>query len=317
MFKEILKIIPRLETKDLAGMENSLNKRFGKVAKKFGGGIKMAIKGGLIGMGLGLIEKILNPLKETQEAIDKILKGTDDIVTNATMFGTTAGKLFKMQQLANAAGVDPDDLYKVISRFQTSVAQAKADPTKQTAVRNFTQYDDTLEGFFAFIQSLQKMDQGSQNLAQYEVFGERQILKMADFLQQDFAKLTKMIGAKSAETYTPALTKLAGLSDLNDALSSKRNLEDVLTKGQVVNKGMIYDRDRAEREQLKRENARIRSYSDLQNISNATDKMLTLFEQGIAMVGKLVAQFSGFATKVEGFINDAKKSRLFRGLFGG
>jgi hypothetical protein len=46
MFSEILKIIPKLDSKDLANMERTLGIRFARVAKKFGGGIMSVLKGG-------------------------------------------------------------------------------------------------------------------------------------------------------------------------------------------------------------------------------------------------------------------------------
>ena len=209
-------------------MEKSLTTRFGRIAKKFGKGLVATLTGGgVAGLALGLIDKLLNPLKETQEAIDRVLAQGDDVVTNAKQFNTTAGKLFKLQQLAKSTGLDASQLDLLITKFQTAVAEAEADPNKQSAVRQFVGEKDTAEGFFKFIQSLQRLDKNAQVRAQQEVFGEKQILKMADFLNTDFAKQSALIGGRSAEEFTPGLEKLGELNDLKDALAVKRENEDL------------------------------------------------------------------------------------------
>src|SRR5690606_31986576 len=123
---EILKIIPKIDAKDLKAMENTLSARFKKIAKGFGKGLASVIKGGgIAGIGLALIDKVLNPLKEVQDAIERTLKANDDVATNAKQFETTAGKLSKLIALGQATGLESEDLYKLISKFQGSVAGFK------------------------------------------------------------------------------------------------------------------------------------------------------------------------------------------------
>lgn len=318
MFSEILKIIPKLETKDLAQMERTLNSRFARVAKTFAKGIGNALKGGgIAGIALGLIDKLLNPLKETQEAMDRILKSSDDIVTNAKQFNTSSGRLFKLVQLAKSTGLDQDNLFTLITKFQTAVAEAKQDPKKVTSVRNFTDNKDTAEGFFEFIQALQRMEKSQQLLVQQEVFGEKQILKMADFLQTDFGSQTKLIGAKAGDSYSSSLEKLGGLNDLQDALTAKRELNDTVKKAGIMNEGMIRSRDRAEQILLDQENARIRSYQNLQAISDTTTKIMGLIEQGLNQLGKFINFLTPAVNKLVDAIGKLSTSRIFRGIFGG
>lgn len=311
MFKETLLIKPKLEPGDLNSMERSLSKRFGNVAKKFGKGLVGALTGGgIAGLALGLIDKLLNPLKETQDAIDRVLKQGDDIVTNAKQFGTTAGKLFRLQQIAKSTGLDENSLDILITKFQSAVAEAVADPNKQTAVRQFVGQKDTAEAFFEFIQSLQKLSKTQQVLVQQEVFGEKQILKMADFLQTDFAAQTKLVGGPSAEKLTPGLEKLANLNDLKDALEANRTLNDVLKKSSVINADMVRAQNDQAKLDLKRENDQIKSYQDLAAISNASNEILNLVKQGTLGLTSLVV-------KVTDLTNNVKKlteSRAVKGL---
>ena len=320
MFSEILKIIPKLETKDLANMERTLNQRFARVAKKFGGGLMNVLKGGgFAGIALGLIDKLLNPLKETQEAMDKILKSSDDIVTNAKQFGTTSGKLFKLVQLGKSTGLDQDNLFQLITKFQGAVAQANANPKDDSvsSVRKFANEKDIAAAFFEFIQQLQKMDKNTQVLVQQQVFGEKQILRMADFLQTDFAAQTKLLGAKEGDKYTPALEKLGGLNDLQDALAARRELDDTVKKAGIMNEGMIRSRDRAEQILLDQENARIRSYQNLQAISDTTTKIMGLVEKGLNELGKFINFLTPAINRITDAIGKLSTSRIFRGIFGG
>lgn len=325
MFSEILKIIPKLDPKDLQAMQNALQSRFTKLTKSFGKGLVNVLKGGgIAGIALGLIDKLLNPLKEVQEAIDRTLKTSDDLATNATQFNTTAGKLQKLVTLAKATGLDEQNLYTLITKFQTAVAGAKVNPNDpaNNSVRNFVGQDDTAEAFFGFIQQLQKMDRNQQVLVQQQVFGEKQILKMADFLQQDFAKLAQRTGIDkvTSETLSKSIDKLANLSDLADALTARRENQDLINKSGVINEGMIQARDRSERLALQRENQRIQSYNDLAAISQTAEKIFTLVDQGVALLGNLISKVLPFIDKVTMAVDRLMKSpmvRGVRGLFGG
>ena len=317
MFTDILKIVPKIDDAEMRKMQTQLQSRFSKIAKSFGKGIANAFKGGgIAAIGLSLIDKVLNPLKETQEAIDRMLKTSDDIATNATQFNTSTGKLFKLVQLGKAQGLDQDNLFQLITKFQTAVAEAKADPSKDSAVRQFTGVEDTAEGFFTFIQSLQKMNRNDQLLVQQQVFGEKQILKMAEFLQSDFPQILKDTGLGKASDVGLGqnLDKLAGLEYKDRVNQVRRETGDVFTKGALINENMIKARDQAERANLARENQRIQSYTDLQNISNTTTQIMTLVEGGISMLGKLIGIVTPAMEKMTLALDKFMKSTLIRGV---
>lgn len=321
MFSEILKIIPKLDTKDMQIMERNLQSRFTRVAKTFGKGLTNIFKGGgLIGAGLALIDKLLNPLKEVQEAIDRSLKTSDDLATNASQFNTTTGKLAKLVTLAKATGLDEENLYTLITKFQTAVAEARVNPENPnvSAVRNYIDQEDFASGFFSFIQQLQKMDKASQVLVQQQVFGEKQILKMADFLQQDFEGLAQKTGINkvSSEQATRSIESLSALADLADTQKASREFTDLIRKGSTINESMIRARDKAERIALERENQRIQSYNDLQAISSSVDKMMIAVEKGVAMLGNFMNQMTPFLDKVSNSIDALMKSPIMRGIKG-
>lgn len=322
MFKEILKIKPQVDNGDLRKMESTLNRRFGKVAKKFGRGLLNAVKGaGIVGLALSVISKIINPLQAVQESIDRILKQGDDLVTFSKQFGTTAGKLAKLEAFGKATGVESDFLFQNLSKFQTRVAEATADPKRQTSVRAFAGREDTADAFFEFIQGLQKASKNDQALAVREVFGEDAGVRLADFIGADFQKLNKeFFGKFNSDQLTQAATKAGGLSDLQDALGAQRGLGDLINKSRTINEGMIRAQDRRERAELERETQRIQSYKSLSNISEASTQIMVLVEKGIIMLGELIEKFTGVSKKINELVGYVKKlsvSRIFRGIFGG
>lgn len=310
MFSEILKIKPQLDSSDANKMEQALTSRFSKISKKFAGGLGKAILGGgIAGLALGLVDKLLNPLKETQETIDRMLSKSDDIVTNAKQFGTTAGKLLKLQSLGAAAGLDPDALYMLMGKFQTSLAEAQADPEKATSVRNFVGRKDTSDAFFEFIQSLQKMEKGQQILVQQEVFGEKQILKMSDFLNSDFAATLKEMRMRPSEAYTPRLEKAGGLNDRKDTLRAGLDAEDIYRKAGLVNDSMVTQQAARAALEMQRENERIKSYNSLASIEVTSAKLV----QGIE---KATLELTRIATSLTGFNKWAQQFSISRGLRG-
>lgn len=325
MFTEILKVVPKLDNKDLKAMETALQGRFTKLAKGFGKGLKGAVMGGgIAGIAMGLIDKLLNPLKEVQEAIERTLATSDDLSTNAKQFNTSSGKLFKLVTLAKASGLDEGSLYTLMAKFQTAVAQAKANPNDDSvsSVKNYTGHKDTSEAFFGFIQQLQKMDSNQRVLIQSQVFGEKQILKMADFLMSDFGQLSKGTGITgvSSNKLTQSIEKLGNLNDLKDTLSAKRGVGDIQNKANAINSGMIHNMDKSAQIELDRENQKIKSYNDLAALSQTTASILFKIEEGVALLGKFVAWAMPTMNNGIRLFEKMLKAPIFRGikgLFGG
>lgn len=292
--EETLLIKPKLDTKDLNNLERQLQTRFKKIAKKFGSGIAGSLKGGgLLGIGLGLVNKLLNPLQEVKDAIDRSITSADDMATNAGQFGTTTGNLYKLSKLGQAAGLEQDTLFTLLSKFQTAVASAKLNPNDPTAsaVKNFTGEKDTVDGFFKFIQALQKANPEDAVLAQEQIFGAKSILKTADFLQQDFPSLIKKLGLNniSSETISKQQNYLAGASDYKDILATRTSIVDDQNKAASITYEMIRSQDKAARLALASEDLKIKSYHDLAELDKTTKAMMVEAE-------KFVLSFSGWLT---------------------
>lgn len=321
-FSEILKIKPQLDNSDLRKMETTLNARFKRIAKRFGSGITNVLKaGGIAGLALSFIDKFLNPLKETQEAIQRVLTSSDDIATNAAQFNTTSGKLFKLITLAKSAGLDQDNLFTLINKYQNAIASSQANPNDPafSAVKNYVNDTDMADSFFQFIQELKGMDKKQQLVIQQNVFGEKQILKMADFLQQDFPKLMQKVGIDqvSSDTVTGNIEKLAAFNDLADQNTARREFFDMQRKAQVITEGMIRQQDQQAKLELSRENKRIQSYENLAALTETSTKIMTLVESGVNMLGSLLAKLLPAIDKMVVAAQKLSESRWIRGIFGG
>jgi hypothetical protein len=312
MFSEILKIVPKLDDGDLGRMERSLNDRFSRVAKKFGSGLLNIIKGGgIAGVAIALIDKILNPINEIKESIEKTLNASDQLSTNAKQFGTTSGKLFRLQNLAQAQGIAPDEIFMLIQKFQTAVANAKADPTQRTAVSNFVDRPDTAEAFFEFIQAIQKLDKSSQLIAQQEVFGEKQIGKMAQFIQNapKFAEMLQLIGGPGDQELTRAIDKNSNLKGFFDAGRANIAAEDVVRKSKGISQDKIQALLTNEFQQTTREDDRLANFKALQGIQTSTDKIAATLENAY---GKLAPALNAIIRDLIGDAGKIAKSRAIR-----
>jgi hypothetical protein len=273
-WSEVLKVIPKLDSSASAEMERSLTQRFGKIAKKFGKGLIGALTGGgVLGIATSLIDKFLNPLKEVQEAIDRTLEHADDVVTGAKRFGSTPGELLRLQTLAQAKGINADQLDVLLTKFQGATAEAKQDPSKPTSVRNFANDTNQVEAFFRFIQNLQQLKPQQQVIVQQEVFGEKQIGKLANFLQADFAKEAKLIGGPSNERLTLAANKGSHLKDLKDRLGAQTDAEDFVNKNKLLTPEIIRSQDEQKRRDNKFIDKDLANYQNLDSLARTADDL--------------------------------------------
>jgi hypothetical protein len=333
MFKAFLKLVPFVDNNTLNSMEKALNGRFARVAKTFGGALKKVfIGGGIAALGGTVIAKLLNPLKDAEETLQRLLTKGDDLETNAKEFGTNSGSLGRLQALAQSKGLDAETLNTLLSKFQVAVAEAQADPekAKTSAVRDFIGESDTAKAFFDFIQSLQAVDKNTKILAETEVFGEKQRLKAREFLgtgAEEFAEILK--GLPSAEEFQKAAQKIAGLSDAADILTGRREAQDFIAKSKIPNEKLIRDVNQSAQLRLNKENQDLAALDQfkptsiaVQELTNKFDKMaLTLLTElapraleGLNLVQKGIDIVGGYIFEGLGYLRTIKDSKFIRGI---
>jgi len=324
VFSEILKIIPRLDNKDLNTMEKSLSSRFSRIAKGFGKVLKVSL---LASFGASVLQKLLSPLNEVREAIDRTLKSADDVVTNAGQFGTTTEKLLKLRALGGLKGLQPEQLDLLLTKFQTGLAQAQANPNDPavSSLKNFVGKGDTADAFFSFIQSLQKTDPAQRLLIQEQVFGEKQILKMSEFLQSNFSESLGELSKVDFSTVARAVESIEKNESTNTKNATLRGLQDYVNKARVINPGTIDQINATEVQNLKRENDRIGNFKNAakveENINKISDNIEKLVNQTITELPIIMESLNVVVdllkTAVSGWkdiFDFIKKSPAFKGI---
>lgn len=178
VFSTILKIRPIIDNAAASAMEANLGKRFTGLAKRFSRGIINVVKGGLIGgLTIGLINKLLSPLNDATEKIEKLLGQGRDASELAARFGTSTGALQQAQFVARSFGLSPDKFAELLTKYGDAVDKARtelqnpfAERSESTrAVVSFVNEKDQLQGFLKFLNGLQIVGRGQgENL----FFGE-------------------------------------------------------------------------------------------------------------------------------------------------
>jgi hypothetical protein len=321
VFSEILKIKPQLDNSDLNKMERTLGQRFAKIAKKFGGGIMSVIKGGgAVSVVLGLLDKLLNPLQAVQETIEKVLNTSDDIATNAEQFDTTVNKLSKLVFIGRGAGLQDSDLYQLLNKFQGSLAKAKTDKNSPDymALKNYTNEKDVASAFFEFIQELKKMDKTQQRLVQETVFGEKQVLKMSEFLNKDFGKYLKEsgIGGISSKRLGGAVTKAADLNDVLQGVRAANEAKNLIAASAKINNGTVQAIAEREQSQAKLVQDQIDAFQNLANISNTVDEIFGVINKLLEGIGVLIGIIRPFVQDAAEFFKRILASPFVKGLLG-
>ena len=158
MFNEILRIKPVLDDGSAKQMEQSLSSRFARVASRFGSGLKNVIKGSFLGISLGLISKLLNPIEELEDKIKKLFGEGTDIRDLSDRLGSTPGQVKQLQDVAQTLGVAPDQFKDMIVKYAEAIEKGReelANPFTEKsgstlAVRNFVGEKDLAKSFTDF-----------------------------------------------------------------------------------------------------------------------------------------------------------------------
>lgn len=286
-------------------MEKTLSSRFMRVAKGFGKGLKAA---SMLALGSAVLDKLINPLQEVKAAIDRTLGKADDVVTNARQFNTTTENLLKVRALGGVRGLSSENVDMLLTKFQGAVAQASLNPDDpaNSAVKNYVGEKDTALAFYNFITQLQKMDSNQRTLIQQQVFGEKQVLKMAEFLQdtgfKESAEALKKVDFGKAAA---ASEKLAGLNDKMTANRVVNELNDLSGKAGVINKGTVADVNKSELGALKRENDQIRNS---RSGFTAEENMAELTHQVQQLTTKLLTEIPQIMEGMKTGVDLLKKS---------
>lgn len=292
MFSEIVKLTPQLDRAAMNNMFRTLSSRFTEVAKKFGNGLKMAMKlAPFMAIAGAILTKILNPLQKAEEIIDKILGRAGDLTDTAEELGADVGAYARLESVAQAKGVDAATLRTLIGKFQSDLAkerenqrQEEADraagktPTTQPGLlREFTSETDTAQAFFTFIQSMQKLTKDQQTLVQDTIFGERLRGRVAAFFnEQDFAKILNRL--PSRDSLRSAIQRADAIGDTRDIDTAAREAEDLVTKSNLMQTRFVKALDQSARLQDQSDNEQLKRFDSLKSTSIAVQELTHKFD---------------------------------------
>lgn len=314
-------------------LENDLNRRFRRVADKFGGALRenisklrgvvagtftRAIGGlwkGLAGAVAGAAALIMaNPIDKLNNSLDSMLSRADNIATRAAQIGTTSGKLAQVEAVAKSAGVQNFDM--IISRFQTELEKSRKG--ESDTLKEFVGEKDTLEAFLQVIDSIKALKPSEQNYMISKIFGERANLQLAEFMQADLIQRRQQIfGNTTAEKLTKAIDKLAEKEDLQSVLRQRTAVEDLLNKSRMITEGTIRLQNSYEKAQLAVENQQFGHYGDFAKLAIEMKQIQgTLAEIQGVLTGVVADILPKIIDILESFWEWLKSSRIAK-LFGG
>lgn len=275
MFSEVVKLIPQLDKGALSSFFSGLNKRFADCAKKFGQGMKSALKlSPFAAIGAAIVAKLLNPLQKAEEILDRVLHQGGDAKARADELGSDPGKLLRLEAVAQSRGVDQSTLHTLLTKFEGALSKERElvrapqelqkkldtlpedDPQRKVleaqlkqaqlaaatpgTLRNFIGEKDTADAFFKFIQNLQGVEESRRVAVQSEVFGERirgRASRLFNATPEEFAALLSKL--PSTEVLNKATENTATLEEYKNTLSARRELGQYVTLSDKVNVGQV------------------------------------------------------------------------------
>lgn len=302
MFTEVLKIKPQLDNSDVTKMERTLSRRFGRVAKTFGKGIQTAVKGSILGIGLSLLNRLMNPIAELEERIKNLLDMGKDVDERAAQLGATPGELLRLEAAAEREGISPDQLQSVLSSYQSAIETARREilaggelsPASQS-LREFAMDENAVESFQRFLSGLRIASPEARAAAERDVLGGTQRGAMRRLIENglDFS------GAASAEDLSEAVSRAAALSR-QQRLQERLNQQSQLMQGAGVVSPDIVSAMTARAQAT--EEAGIRRLADYQTLAKASEDLAVIrqgFEKaqnGLTQALGYLGQFARWAT---------------------
>jgi hypothetical protein len=329
MFTEIIKFIARIDSTRLKQMFDYMNKRFTAISKRFNKGMKAAMKlTGVAAVAGLLIDKLVNPLKQAEEIIDRISKYGSDAKDVAEDLGTDPGTLLRLQGLAGAKGVDQDTLRSLLDKFRTALVEEQVSQSRNEPagpLRQFTRETDMSEAFLKFLFGLKQLGGNEQLLVQNQIFGEKLRGKTRQFFNAPGDEIAAILARlPSAESLASAADRAATMGGLADRLKAIRELNDFVEKAGKIEERHVKGLDEAARGELKSENKALGRFDSSKSTTIAVQELSEKFEQlSTTLIGTTLPAIvtginllTGWIEKlynmVNGFIGSMKQSRWWK-----
>ena len=314
----ILNVKPTISNSDGRKMENDLNKRFSRVAQKFGGALRTVgsklrgmIAGGAVA---GVTAMMANPLDNLNQSLDETLRNYDDIASRAKQLGVSSGQLYQATAIAQSAGIQPDDFRSILTAY--AVKRGEAMKGDDMILQEFIGQEDTITSFFQFLKSLQSLDPESRMYYASKVIGEDDSAKLAELINTDFVQRQKEIfQGTSPEQTTRAIEKLANVEGQQAVLRSRMSLNDLLVKSQTITNETIRLQSEVAKKQLDLENTQLQNYQAFARIQIATEESKVILADMQQKLAPAVEKGVNLLEKSYDWLKNSKFGKWAGGVF--
>lgn len=314
----ILNVKPTISNSDGRKMENDLNKRFSRVAQKFGGALRTVgsklrgmIAGGAVA---GVTAMMANPLDNLNQSLDETLRNYDDIASRAKQLGVSSGQLYQATAIAQSAGIQPDDFRSILTAY--AVKRGEAVKGDDMMLQEFIGQEDTITSFFQFLKSLQGLDPESRMYYASKVIGEDDSAKLAELINTDFVQRQKDIfQGTSPEQTTRAIEKLANVEGQQAVLRSRMSLNDLLVKSQTITNETIRLQSEVAKKQLDLENTQLQNYQAFARIQIATEESKVILADMQQKLAPAVEKGVNLLEKSYDWLKNSKFGKWAGGVF--
>lgn len=298
-------------------MENDLNRRFSRVAKKFGGALRTVgsklrgiIAGGAVA-GIGAM--MTNPIDSLNSTLDETLKRYDDISSRAKVLGISSGQLYQATAIAKSAGIQEEDFRAMLTAYAVKVGEAKAG--KDQMLSEFVN-EDMLTGFFRMVESLRNLNPEQRAYFGAKILGEDDVSKLAELINTDVQERHReLFGNTTAEQTTRAIEKLAGTEGKQSILRGRLDVENLLAKSQTITDNTVRMQNEIAKKQQEAENINFSNYEMFARMQQATEESKIILADMQAKIAPLLEKSVGILERLYNWLINSKLGKWAGGVF--
>ena len=321
MWTEIVKFQPKLDPKSAADLENNLNKRFGRVGNKFGKLLKKVLTGSFIAAGLGIADRLLNPIEAAETKMKALIDSSRDATDLADKFNTTPGQIKKLQDVGTSLGIKPEAMNEMLSKYASAIDATRKDilqngaaTTEQSlALKNFAGDKDLAESFFKFMRGLRQVaapgpltkdEQAQRNLmapgttgkdVQHEIeksiFGDEIPSRLVN---TDLGSRVQQIYGPSAGQISDSVDKFNRLGNQVGLTQARAESKDFVHAANVISPDIVQLMAQREAREQTTLTDRIEAYKNMKaavegidNIKNGLDKLLLSVSELVGSIANI------------------------------
>lgn len=313
----ILNVKPTVSASDGRKLENDLNGRFARVAKKFGGALRTVgsklrgiIAGGAVA-GIGAM--MANPINELNSTLDDTLRKYDDISSRAKVLGVSSGQLYQATAIARSAGIEEADFRQMLTAYAVKVGEARAGQDQMLA--EFAD-KDMLTGFFEMVRSLRELNPEQRAYFGAKILGEDDVAKLAELINTDVKERHReLFGSTTTEQTTRAIEKLAGTEGKQSIMRGRLDIENLLAKSQSITTETVRLQTELARKQQEAENINLQNYQAFARIQLATEESKVILADIQQKIAPAVEKGVGLLEKSYNWLQNSKFGKWAGGVF--